>query len=194
MRVAEVVSCAGGGERVRVAEVSCAGGTRGLHVVETLRGEAGRATSEYSIIRCGAPCGAPCGALCSCIAAPSSPGPYRHHQQRRVAVLVAVLVNAILVASMWQRCVAALAVLPRQSCFDLQRSRLAWSSVLVSVSKAELGLEAVVLAHLVHETALRVGGRCGDSQCMVREPCTAMHLSCESRGNRHVFKTVDGLR
>ena len=186
MRVAEVVSCSGGGRGCAWPRFPAQGGRGDCMWLRRCEGrQEGRPVSIQSsdVVHHVGHC-----------AVVLPPGPYRHHQQRRVAVLVAVLVNAILVASMWQRCVAALAVLPRQSCFDLQRSRLAWSSVLVSVSKAELGLEAVVLAHLVHETALRVGGRCGDSQCMVREPCTAMHLSCESRGNRHVFKTVDGLR
>ena len=52
-----------------------------------------------------------------------------------------------------------MAVLPRQPCLDLQRCRLAWSTFLVFAIKVEGGLEAIVLAHLVHETALPC--RCG---------------------------------
>ena len=82
-----------------------------------------------------------------------------------------------------QGCVAVLAVLPRQPCLDLQRCRLAWSTFLVFAIKVEGGLEAIVLAHLVHETALpcRWWGRGVEK---VSGWGQGRGLSCESKGNR----------
>ena len=62
-----------------------------------------------------------------------------------------------------------MSVIPRQPCFDLQRCRLAWGTFHIVGIDDGGSLESVVLAHVVHEHALRAcmrGGQgCGVSQC-----------------------------